>query len=43
MKIIRFEEAGRAQYGLVEGESVFRATGSPFADTSREGVSAVHQ
>jgi len=45
MKIIRFDEAGRAQYGLVEGETVFRATGSPFAGPLTRGaaVGPVHQ
>jgi 2-keto-4-pentenoate hydratase/2-oxohepta-3-ene-1,7-dioic acid hydratase in catechol pathway len=38
MKLIRFEEEGRAQYGLVEGGTVFRVTGSPFAGDLARGA-----
>lgn len=40
MKLIRFEQEGRAQYGLVEGNTVFRATGSPFAGDLARGAAA---
>ena len=40
MRIVRFEEQGRAVYGLVEGDTVWRATGSPFAGNLARDVTA---
>jgi 2-keto-4-pentenoate hydratase/2-oxohepta-3-ene-1,7-dioic acid hydratase in catechol pathway len=40
MRVIRFERDGRVQYGLVEGDTVFRAIGSPFADEFAQGAVA---
>jgi len=38
MRIVRFEQQGRAEYGLVEGDTVMQATGSPFAGNLARGV-----
>ena len=38
MKIIRFLKDGSAGYGLLEGETVVRLTGSPFAGVAARGA-----
>jgi 2-keto-4-pentenoate hydratase/2-oxohepta-3-ene-1,7-dioic acid hydratase in catechol pathway len=45
MRLIRFEQDGRARYGFVEGDTVFRATGSPLASAFARGgaVGPLHQ
>lgn len=38
MKIARFAENGRPQYGIVEGDTLYRAEGDPFSGTLRKGA-----
>jgi 2-keto-4-pentenoate hydratase/2-oxohepta-3-ene-1,7-dioic acid hydratase in catechol pathway len=38
MRIVRFEQQRRAEYGLVEGDTVLQATGSPFAGNLTRGA-----
>ncbi len=37
MKLIRFEKDGRANYGMIEGDTVYRLTGSPFSGGTKRG------
>jgi len=42
MKLLRFSKGGRGQFGLLEGESVYEITGSPFSDSPDRGPFAGH-
>ena len=37
MKLLRFNNGGRGQFGLLEDETVYEITGSPFADPPERG------
>lgn len=38
MKLIRFQKDGIANYGIVEGETVYQVVGSPFAGQYKQGA-----
>lgn len=38
MKFVRFQDGGEARYGILEGTSVYAATGDPFAGFTKGGL-----